>query len=194
MLPFRRGVGPEKDHVFLQLSHLPAELLAERLPGISETAMIFAGVDVTREPIPVLPTVHYNMGGVPTNYKGQVNIWGCWDKTAVFTHGVIVAPQLHSKDATDLLQVVNFTGLLQLVNKLQQTGQFHHVATSLLKIRLVATCHVQTCHDLLEQLVASPRITSFGNPLATSLLTTCNRPIVNKLSQAMRTHPDIGLL
>jgi succinate dehydrogenase (ubiquinone) flavoprotein subunit len=67
-----RGVGPEKDHIYLQLSHLPADLLKQRLPGISETAMIFAGVDVTREPIPVLPTVHYNMGGVPTNYKGQV--------------------------------------------------------------------------------------------------------------------------
>lgn len=69
-----RGVGNEKDHVHLQLHHLPAEQLASRLPGISETAMIFAGVDVTREPIPVLPTVHYNMGGVPTNYKGQVII------------------------------------------------------------------------------------------------------------------------
>ena len=69
-----RGVGPEKDHVYLQLSHLPAETLKTRLPGISETAMIFAGVDVTRDPIPVLPTVHYNMGGVPTNYKGQVGI------------------------------------------------------------------------------------------------------------------------
>ncbi|XP_015785335.1 succinate dehydrogenase [ubiquinone] flavoprotein subunit, mitochondrial [Tetranychus urticae] len=67
-----RGCGPEKDHVYLQLHHLPAEQLATRLPGISETAMIFAGVDVTKEPIPVLPTVHYNMGGVPTNYKGQV--------------------------------------------------------------------------------------------------------------------------
>lgn len=67
-----RGVGPEKDHVYLQLHHLPPEQLAQRLPGISETAMIFAGVDVTREPIPVLPTVHYNMGGIPTNYKGQV--------------------------------------------------------------------------------------------------------------------------
>lgn len=67
-----RGVGPEKDHVYLQLSHLPAEILRERLPGISETAYIFAGVDVTKEPIPVLPTVHYNMGGVPTNYIGQV--------------------------------------------------------------------------------------------------------------------------
>ncbi|BFZ53648.1 succinate dehydrogenase flavoprotein subunit [Savitreella phatthalungensis] len=67
-----RGVGPDKDHVYLQLSHLPPEVLAERLPGISETAAIFAGVDVTKEPIPVLPTVHYSMGGIPTNYHGQV--------------------------------------------------------------------------------------------------------------------------
>jgi succinate dehydrogenase (ubiquinone) flavoprotein subunit len=67
-----RGCGPNKDHVLLQLSHLPAEVLRERLPGISETAMIFAGVDVTKEPIPVLPTVHYNMGGTPTNWRGQV--------------------------------------------------------------------------------------------------------------------------
>merc|ERR1719174_348671 len=66
-----RGCGPEKDHVFLQLHHLPPEQLMARLPGISETAMIFAGVDVTREPIPVIPTVHYNMGGIPTNYRGQ---------------------------------------------------------------------------------------------------------------------------
>merc|ERR1719164_221723 len=67
-----RGVGPKKDHAFLHLDHLPPELLAERLPGISETASIFAGVDVTKEPIPILPTVHYNMGGIPTNYHGQV--------------------------------------------------------------------------------------------------------------------------
>lgn len=67
-----RGVGPEHDHIHLHLNHLPPELLAERLPGISETAAIFAGVDVTKEPIPVLPTVHYNMGGVPTNYHGEV--------------------------------------------------------------------------------------------------------------------------
>ncbi|KIO27457.1 hypothetical protein M407DRAFT_243325 [Tulasnella calospora MUT 4182] len=67
-----RGVGPEKDHLFLQLSHLPPEILHQRLPGISETAAIFAGVDVTKEPIPVLPTVHYNMGGIPTRYTGEV--------------------------------------------------------------------------------------------------------------------------
>ena len=67
-----RGCGPHKDHILLHLEHLGAELLHERLPGISETAKIFAGVDVTREPIPVLPTVHYNMGGVPTNLHGEV--------------------------------------------------------------------------------------------------------------------------
>ena len=67
-----RGVGAGGDHIHLNLSHLPAEALAERLPGISESARIFAGVDVTKEPIPVLPTVHYNMGGIPTNYYGEV--------------------------------------------------------------------------------------------------------------------------
>src|SRR5262249_47985065 len=67
-----RGCGSEKDHILLHLEHLAPELLHQRLPGISETAKIFAGVDVTREPIPVLPTVHYNMGGIPTNYHGEV--------------------------------------------------------------------------------------------------------------------------
>ena len=67
-----RGVGEHGDHIHLNLSHLPAEALHERLPGISESARIFAGVDVTKEPIPVLPTVHYNMGGIPTNYWGEV--------------------------------------------------------------------------------------------------------------------------
>lgn len=66
-----RGVGAKGDHIFLHLNHLPPEVLAERLPGISESAKIFAGVDVTRNPIPVLPTVHYNMGGIPTNFWGE---------------------------------------------------------------------------------------------------------------------------
>ncbi len=67
-----RGVGKDGDHIFLHLNHLDPEILAERLPGISETARIFAGVDVTKQPIPVLPTVHYNMGGIPTNAKTEV--------------------------------------------------------------------------------------------------------------------------
>ncbi len=66
------GVGAEQDHIFLHLEHLGPDVIEERLPGIAETARIFAGVDVTREPIPVLPTVHYNMGGVPTNFHGEV--------------------------------------------------------------------------------------------------------------------------
>jgi succinate dehydrogenase / fumarate reductase flavoprotein subunit len=67
-----RGVGPHKDHIYLHLEHLGADVIRERLPGIAETAKIFAGVDVTKQPIPVLPTVHYNMGGIPANYRGAV--------------------------------------------------------------------------------------------------------------------------
>jgi succinate dehydrogenase / fumarate reductase, flavoprotein subunit len=67
-----RGVGKLKDHIYLHIEHLDPELIHERLPGIAETSKIFAGVDVTKDPIPVLPTVHYNMGGIPTNYKAEV--------------------------------------------------------------------------------------------------------------------------
>ncbi len=67
-----RGVGPNKDHIYLHLDHLDPKVLAKRLPGISESARIFAGVDITKEPIPVLPTCHYNMGGIPTNFHGEV--------------------------------------------------------------------------------------------------------------------------
>jgi succinate dehydrogenase / fumarate reductase flavoprotein subunit len=66
-----RGVGPDKDHIHLHLSHLDPKIIHDRLPGITESARIFAGVDVTKEPIPVVPTVHYNMGGVPTNFMGE---------------------------------------------------------------------------------------------------------------------------
>lgn len=107
-----RGCGPEKDHVFLQLHHLPPEQLAQRLPGISETAMIFAGVDVTREPIPVLPTVHYNMGGIPTNFKGQVvthndgtdvvvpGLYACGEAACASVHG---ANRLGANSLLDLV-------------------------------------------------------------------------------------------
>ncbi|GAM40994.1 succinate dehydrogenase [Talaromyces pinophilus] len=108
-----RGVGPEKDHIYLQLSHLPAELLHERLPGISETASIFAGVDVTKEPIPVLPTVHYNMGGIPTRYTGEVitldengndktvpGLYACGEAACVSVHG---ANRLGANSLLDLI-------------------------------------------------------------------------------------------
>lgn len=108
-----RGCGPEKDHVYLQLHHLPADQLATRLPGISETAMIFAGVDVNREPIPVLPTVHYNMGGIPTNYRGQVitydsdkgdiivpGLYACGEAACASVHG---ANRLGANSLLDLV-------------------------------------------------------------------------------------------
>lgn len=85
-----RGVGPEKDHIFLHLNHLPPETLAERLPGIMETAHIFAGVDATKEPIPVVPTVHYNMGGIPTNWKTEALRVGADGKDEVVP-GLLVA-------------------------------------------------------------------------------------------------------
>uniref|UniRef100_A0A7G9IS19 Succinate dehydrogenase [ubiquinone] flavoprotein subunit, mitochondrial n=1 Tax=Acipenser dabryanus TaxID=62061 RepID=A0A7G9IS19_ACIDA len=107
-----RGCGPDKDHVYLQLHHLPPQQLATRLPGISETAMIFAGVDVTKEPIPVLPTVHYNMGGIPTNYKGQVithrndedqvvpGLYACGEAASASVHG---ANRLGANSLLDLV-------------------------------------------------------------------------------------------
>ena len=69
-----RGVGKDKDHIELHLEHLGKDVINEKLPGIAESARIFAGVDVTKAPIPVIPTVHYNMGGIPTNYLGEVVI------------------------------------------------------------------------------------------------------------------------
>lgn len=108
-----RGVGPEKDHIYLQLSHLPPEVLHERLPGISETASIFAGVDVTKQPIPVLPTVHYNMGGIPTKYTGEVvrindkgedevvpGLFACGEAACVSVHG---ANRLGANSLLDLI-------------------------------------------------------------------------------------------
>ncbi|XP_018332430.1 succinate dehydrogenase [ubiquinone] flavoprotein subunit, mitochondrial-like isoform X2 [Agrilus planipennis] len=94
-----RGVGKNKDHIFLQLHHLPADLLHSKLPGISESAKIFTGVDCTKEPIPVIPTVHYNMGGIPANWKGEVlhnidgeveavrGLYACGECSACGVHG-----------------------------------------------------------------------------------------------------------
>jgi len=108
-----RGVGPNKDHIYLQLSHLPPEVLHDRLPGISETASIFAGVDVRKQPIPVLPTVHYNMGGIPTKYTGEVitqdangqdqvvkGLFACGEAACVSVHG---ANRLGANSLLDLI-------------------------------------------------------------------------------------------
>ena len=111
-----RGCGDLKDHLHLQLSHLPREVLAERLPGITETAAIFAGVDVHKEPIPVLPTVHYNMGGIPTRYTGQVIDWDRKTSTERLVPGLYAAGEaacvsVHGANrlgANSLLDIVVF--------------------------------------------------------------------------------------
>lgn len=94
------GCGPEKDHIMLQLHHLPKETILKQLPGIRQLGLTFAGVDILREPIPVIPTVHYTMGGIPTNYKGQVltqigpgkdqivrGLYACGECSSVGVHG-----------------------------------------------------------------------------------------------------------
>lgn len=116
-----RGVGKEKDHIFLHLDHIDPKVLAERLPGITETGKIFAGVDLTRKPLPVVPTVHYNMGGVPTNYHGEVvqlrdgnpdavvpGLFAVGEAACVSVHG---ANRLGSNSLIDLVVFGRATGL-----------------------------------------------------------------------------------
>jgi len=110
-----RGCGPEKDHIYLHLNHLSPEHLNLRLPGISETARIFAGVDVTKEPAPVVPTVHYNMGGVPTDYKANVITIGKDGKDAMvpglLAAGETACASVHGANrlgANSLLDIVVF--------------------------------------------------------------------------------------
>jgi succinate dehydrogenase / fumarate reductase flavoprotein subunit len=116
-----RGVGPKKDHIFLHLDHLDPKIIHERLPGITESARIFAGVDVTKQPIPVLPTVHYNMGGIQTNYHGEVltkvgddpdrvvpGLMAVGEAACVSVHG---ANRLGSNSLTDLVVFGRAAGL-----------------------------------------------------------------------------------
>src|SRR5205809_911338 len=116
-----RGVGPNKDHIFLHLDHLDPKILHERLPGISETAKVFAGVDVTKAPIPVLPTVHYNMGGIPTNYHGEV-VTKSGDNPDQVIPGLMAVGWDKAKDIkvsdrglvwnTDLMETLEFDNLI----------------------------------------------------------------------------------
>ena len=116
-----RGVGKEKDHIFLHLDHIDPKVLAERLPGITETGKIFAGVDLTRQPLPVTPTVHYNMGGIPCNFHGEVvqlkdgnpdsvvpGLFAVGEAACVSVHG---ANRLGSNSLIDLVVFGRATGL-----------------------------------------------------------------------------------
>ncbi|MGI8704428.1 MAG: succinate dehydrogenase flavoprotein subunit [Sphingomicrobium sp.] len=127
-----RGVGEHKDHIFLHLDHIEPKVLAERLPGITETAMTFAGVDLTRQPIPVVPTVHYNMGGIPTNFHGEVvtirgddpdavvpGLFAVGEAACVSVHG---ANRLGSNSLIDLVVFGRAVGL-RLGETLKPNGQ-----------------------------------------------------------------------
>lgn len=116
-----RGVGPHKDHIYLHLDHIDPAVLAQRLPGITESGKIFAGVDLTRQPLPVTPTVHYNMGGIPCNYHGQVvtkigndpevivpGLYSVGEAACVSVHG---ANRLGSNSLIDLVVFGRATGL-----------------------------------------------------------------------------------
>ena len=128
-----RGCGPKKDHIHLVLSHLDPEIIHERLPGISETAKIFAGVDLTKQPIPVLPTVHYNMGGIPTNYHGEVltkkgkkfepvpGLMAIGEAACVSVHG---ANRLGSNSLLDLI-VFGRAAAIKAVDLLRHSSKTH---------------------------------------------------------------------
>jgi succinate dehydrogenase / fumarate reductase flavoprotein subunit len=125
-----RGVGKEKDHIYLHLDHIDAKILAERLPGITETGKVFAGVDLTRQPLPVTPTVHYNMGGIPTNFHGEVvtlkdgnpdavvpGLFAVGEAACVSVHG---ANRLGSNSLIDLVVFGRATG--QRLGEIIQKG------------------------------------------------------------------------
>src|SRR5690606_33457590 len=127
-----RGVGKNKDHIYLHLDHLDPNVLHERLPGISESARIFAIVDVARAPIPMIPTVHYNMGGIPTNYHGEVvtkkngdndavvpGLMAVGEAACVSVHG---ANRLGSNSLIDLV-VFGRAAALRLAEKLTPNGK-----------------------------------------------------------------------
>jgi succinate dehydrogenase / fumarate reductase flavoprotein subunit len=129
-----RGVGKEKDHIFLHLNHIDPKVLHERLPGITETGKIFAGVDLTRQPLPVVPTVHYNMGGIPTNYHGEVvrnkdgdpdsvvpGLFAVGEAACVSVHG---ANRLGSNSLIDLVVFGRATGLR--LKELLKPGMKHN--------------------------------------------------------------------
>jgi succinate dehydrogenase / fumarate reductase flavoprotein subunit len=145
-----RGVGAHKDHIYLMLAHLPANVIHERLPGISETAKIFAGVDVTREPIPVLPTVHYNMGGIPTNLTCEVLDSYCDKVEGLMSIGEAACVSVHGANrlgSNSLLDLVVFgRASAKQCLKLFKCGSYNYCTGG---------DHPQARIDLVEPLIKS---------------------------------------
>lgn len=172
-----RGCGPDKDFIYLQLSHLPKDIIMERLPGIAETASVFAGIDITKEPIPILPTVHYCMGGTPTNYKGQVldvnprtgeekvvkGLYAAGEAACVSVHGA------NRLGANSLLDIVVFgRACAQDIAANFEPGQPHKEAPS------------NIGHDSIEEM-ESLRLAD-GDILTAELRTTMQRAMQRDIS------------
>ncbi|XP_050452728.1 succinate dehydrogenase [ubiquinone] flavoprotein subunit, mitochondrial-like isoform X1 [Cataglyphis hispanica] len=156
-----RGIGPMKDHIYLQLNHLPAKLLREKLPGISHLAWVFAGVDVRKEPIPVIPTVHYNMGGVPTNWRAQVltreneedrpidGLWAAGETACASVHGA------NRLGANSLLELVVFGKVIaDQIDCIARPGERHedlapHIGEQSI-CRFDATRYAKGCVPIIE--------------------------------------------
>lgn len=171
-----RGVGPHKDHIYLMLAHLPANVIHERLPGISETAKIFAGVDVTREPIPVLPTVHYNMGGIPTNLTCEVLDSDCSKIEGLMSIGEAACVSVHGANrlgSNSLLDLVVFgRAAAKQCLQLFKSGTYEYGRS-------------HTCSDLIE-----PLVKSFDN-LRNSKGKYKVAEVRHKMQKIMQTHASV---
>lgn len=143
-----RGVGKFKDHIYLHLNHLDPEILHERLPGISETAKIFAGVDVTKEPIPVIPTVHYNMGGIPTNHYGEVI-----SKAENGEFNVVPGLMSIGEAACVSVHGANRLGSNSLLDLIVFGRAAAHKAEDLIKKNINAKNHVNIAHTTIDKIL-----------------------------------------
>lgn len=175
-----RGCGPEKDHIYLKLSHLPETVIKERLPGISETAAIFAGVDVTKEPIPVLPTVHYNMGGIPTKYTGEAITVENGEKRTIsglYAAGEAACVSVHGANrlgANSLLDIVVFGRACA-----------HHIHSTTKKGDHVPLVKTHVLEKLVDQLDAIRHATG---PISTSSLRLQMQKTMQNNAGVFRSH------
>ena len=181
-----RGVGPKKDHIHLHLEHLGPEVIEQQLPGIAESARIFAGVDVTREPIPVLPTVHYNMGGIPTDYRGQVVTLAAGDPNHV-VHGLMAIGEA----ACVSVHGANRLGSNSLLDLIVFGRAAAHRAAELLKNGKTAL-HSHRKGDLDRGLSRFDRLRHAGGEYPTASLRIEMQQIMQKYAAVFRTGDNLS--
>jgi len=195
-----RGCGLEKDHIHLQLSHLPKDIIIERLPGIAETAAIFAGIDITREPIPVLPTVHYCMGGIPTNWKGQVlNVKQGKDEAVegLYAAGEAACVSVHGANrlgANSLLDIVVFVSIhfvatwADTTNKEQGRAAALHITEN----HAPSASHVPSRPEVgLDSILAISKMLDSSGSSSTASLRDEMQRTMQSTTAVFRTHDSL---